>query len=184
MCKNHKDFRIIFNNERSDGECGYDHEITIWTKIPNNIKELAPFNWETKNPKTQIKHLLLHELSHGVIHSHAQEIPGIQEWLDLIKQYIKARKNIDWRTLSLLSYRSDRTYETTWKKAREDFVEMLALRMNWNWSLCKKYLKLLSDDEHKSFRESHWLVTITKEHASKLQNIFDSIIRYYENLSN
>jgi hypothetical protein len=183
LCESHKDFWIIFDNTTSIGRCNEDHTITIWTKMPNWITALSPFNWEAKNPETQKKHLLLHELSHGVIHSHAQEIPWIQEWLNLIKQYIEARKNIDWKTLSLLSYRNN-TYGTTWEKAREDFVEMLALRMDWNWSLCKKYLKLLSDDEHKSFRKTHWLTTITKEDASKLQNIFDSIIHYYENLSN
>ena len=184
LCESHKDFWIIFNNTKSIGRCNEDNTITIWTKMPNGISGLAPFNWESKNPETQIKHLLLHELSHVVIYSHAQEIPEIQEWLDLIKQYIEARKNIDWKTLSLLSYSNNNDYNTSQKKAKEDFVEMLALRMNWNWSLCKKYLTLLSDDEHKSFRENHWLATITKEHASKLQSIFDNIAHYYENLSN
>ena len=183
LCERHNDFWIIFDNTTADGKCGYDHTITIWTKMPNGIKELAPFNREARNPEIQKKHLLLHELSHCTVGSHSQDIPGVQEWLDIIKQYIEARKNIDWKTLSLLSYRND-TYETSWKKAREDFVEMLALRMNWNWDLCKKYLKLLSDEEHRDFRESHWLATITIEHAVKLQNILDSIVRYYENLSN
>jgi uncharacterized protein YbcC (UPF0753/DUF2309 family) len=127
----------------------------------------------------QKKHVLLHELSHGAIHSHKQEIPGIQEWLNIIQRYIDGRKNTDWKTLSMLSYRST-FYKTTREKAREDFVEMLALRMNWNWNLCKKYLNLLSDEEHRNFRENHWLATITKEDASKLQNVFDSIIRFYE----
>lgn len=177
LCESHKDFWIIFDNTKSIGRCN-ENSITIWTKMPSWITALAPFNWKTKNPELQKKHLLLHELSHWVIHSHKQDIPGIQEWLDLIKQYIEARKNIDWRTLSLLSYRNN-IYETTWEKAREDFVEMLALRMNWNWNLCKKYLNLLSDEGHRKLRESYWLATITKEHASKLQNIFDSIVRYY-----
>ena len=184
LCENHKDFWIIFNNTTSIGRCNEDHTITIWTRVPNGISGLAPFNREAKDPEAQKKHLLLHELSHGVIHSHAQEIPWIQEWLNIIQRYIDERKNIDWRTLSLLSFSNDDDYNTSRKKAREDFVEMLALRMNWNWSLCKKYLNLLSDDEHKSFRETNWLATITKEHAAKLQSIFDSIVHYYENLSN
>ena len=148
--------------------------------MPSRSGELAPFNWENRDPEFQKKHLLLHELWHCTVASHSQELPGIQKWLNIIQRYIDERKNIDWRTLSYLSYRND-TYKTTWEKAREDFVEMLALRMNWNWNLCKKYLKLLSDDEHRSFREDHWLTKITKEDAARLQTIFDSIIRYYEN---
>lgn len=184
LCKNHKDFWIIYDDTTAMWSCNADHTITIWTKMPNWIKELAPFNWKSRNNEFQKKHLLLHELSHVAIHSHKQEIPEIKEWLNIIQRYIDERKNIDWKTLSILSYRNDNTYETNWKKAREDFVEMLALRMNWNWNLCKKYLKLLSDEEHQSFRDNHWLATITKEDASKLQNIFDSIIRSYENMSN
>lgn len=178
LCTRHNDFWIIFKDNTSMGRCNEDHTITIWTQIPNWIAELAPFNRKTKDSKFQIKHLLLHELSHCAIHSHKDEIPGINEWLDLIKRYIETNNNIGWRTLSLLSYRSS-IYPTSREKAREDFVEMLALRMNWDWHLCKKYLKLLSDDAYRVFRENHWLVTITKEHASKLQNIFDEIINYY-----
>ena len=43
-----------------------------------------------------------------------------------------------------------------------------------------KYLKLLSSDKYINFRDNNWLATISKEDASKLQNIFDSIINYYE----
>ena len=182
LCKTHRDFWIIFDNTTSMGRCNENHTITIWTQMPNGITALAPFNWKTKSNEIQKKHLLLHELWHCAVHSHSQEIPWINEGLSLIKQYIETRKNIDWKTLSLLSYRNN-TYGTSWEKAREDFVEMLALRMNWNWNLCKKYLNLLSSDNHRSFRDNYWLVTITKEDASKLENIFDSIIRYYENLN-
>jgi hypothetical protein len=183
LCESHKDFWIIFDDTTSIGRWNENNTITIWTKMPNGIAWLAPFNWEARNPEAQKKHLLLHELWHCTVGSHSREIPGINEWLSIIQRYIDERKNIDWRTLSLLSYNND-TYPTSRKKAREDFVEMLALRMNWNWNLCKKYLNLLSDDEHKNFRENCWLATITKEHVAKLQNIFDSIIHYYENLSN
>lgn len=146
LCKNLKDFWIIFNDTTAIWSCNADHTITIWTKMPNWINELAPFNWETRDNNFQKKHLLLHELSHCTVHSHSSDIPGIQEWLDLIKHYIEDRKNVNWRTLSMLSYSNNHYYDTPRKKAREDFVEMLALRMNWNWNLCKKYLKLLSDD--------------------------------------
>lgn len=182
LCENHKNFWFIFDNTTSDGSCNKDYTITIWTKMPSWIAALAPFNWKTRNPELQKKHLLLHELSHWAIHSHKQDIPEIQEWLNIIQRYIDERKNIDWKTLSMLSYRSN-VYKTSRERAREDFVEMLALRMNWNWNLCKKYLNLLSDEWNKNFRENHWLATITKEHASKLQNVFDSIVHYYENLS-
>ena len=178
LCAKHNDFGIIFKDNTSDGSCNADHTITIWTQMPDWITGKAPFNWEANNSNFQKKHLLLHELSHCAVHSHSRDIPEIQEWLNLIKQYIEDRKDIDWRTLSILSYRNN-TYRTTQEKAKEDFVEMLALRMNWNWNLCKKYLKLLSDNEHKGFRESHWLTTITREDASKLQSIFDRIIHYY-----
>ena len=181
LCENHKDFWIIFDNSTSMGRCNEDHTITIWTQMPNGITALAPFNWKAKNPDFQKRHLLLHELSHGVIYSHANEIPGIQEWLDLIQQHIEERKDIDWRTLSVLSYRND-VYRTSKDKSVEDFVEMLALRMDWNWNLCRKYLNLLSNDKYQKFRDRHWLVTISREEANKLQNIFDSIVHFYENL--
>lgn len=184
LCANYKDFWIIFNNAAAYGSCNYDHTITIWTKMPSRSDELAPFNWADRDPEFQKKHLLLHELWHCTVASHSQELPGIQKWLNIIQRYIDERKNIDWKTLSLLSYSNNIDYDTSRKKAREDFVEMLALRMNRNWDLCKKYLKLLSDNEHKSFRENHWLIKITKEDASKLQRIFDSIVHYYENMSN
>ena len=184
LCERNEDFWIIFDNTTAIGRCNENNTITIWTEMPGGIAALAPFNWKAKNSEVQKKHLLLHELWHCVVHSRSQEIPGINKWLDLIKKYIETRKNIDWKTLSLLSYRNDSTYPTSREKAREDFVEMLALRMNWNWDLCKKYLKLLSSDKYIKFRDNNWLATISKEDASKLQNIFDSIIHYYENSNN
>lgn len=184
LCGRYRDFWIIFDNTTSSGRCNENHTITIWTQMPDGVAALAPFNWRAKNSEAQKKHLLLHELCHCTVDSRSKEIPWINEWLDLIKKYIETRKDTDWKTLSLLSYRNNSTYPTTREKAREDFVEILALRMNWNWNLCKRYLKLLSSDEYKSFREKNWLATITKEDASKLQNIFDSIIHFYENLNN
>lgn len=181
LCRRYGSFWIIFDNTTALGRCNEDYTITIWTKIPVGIAALAPFNWDSRNKEFQIKHLLLHELAHCEVNS--QRKPRIQEWLNLIQQYIEARKTIDWRTLSLLSYRST-IYPTSREKAIEDFVEMLALRMNWDWKLCKKYLDLLSDDEHRNFRETHWLATITKEDASKLQNIFDNVVHYCENSNN
>jgi hypothetical protein len=47
--------------------------------------------------------------------------------LDIIEKYID--KDTDDKTLSLLSYKND-TYKTSKDKAKEDFVEMLALAMN------------------------------------------------------
>lgn len=177
LCERYNDFWIIFDNTSPDGSWNADHTITVWTKMPAGISGLAPFNWNARDKEVQKKHILLHELSHCVLPN--RRIPWVQEWLKLIKKYIEDRENINWRTLSILSYSNNRNYDTPQKKAKEDFVEMLALRMNWDWHLCKKYLKLLSEDEYRSFRENHWLVTITKEDASKLQSIFDGIINYY-----
>ena len=180
LCKSHKDFWIIFDDTTSIGRNNENNTITIWTQIPKNPRALAPFNRDTKSKTFQIKHLLLHELSHWVVHSHKDDIPEIERWLSIIKKYINDRKDIDQKTLSLLSYQSN-VYKTTEAKALEDFVEMIALRMNWNWKMSEKYLNLLSKDDHKDFRENYWLATISKEDAQELQRSLDSIISFYQN---
>lgn len=176
--QNDKDFWIIFDNTTSSWKHDKENNaIVVWTKLPKETNWLAPLNWETKDPEYQKKHILLHELAHCTVHSHKDEIPEIQKWLDIVEKYID--KDSDGKTLSLLSYKNDH-YKTNKDKAKEDFVEMLALAMNWKWTNCQKYMELLSDDEHKEFREKNGLATITKDDAEALENACKAVVKFYE----
>ena len=178
LSENYKDFWVIFDDSTSSWKHDNEnHVIIVWTKLPKDMNSLAPFNWEEKDPVYQKRHVLLHELAHCTISSHKDKIPEIQKWLDTIEKYIE--KDHDGKTLSLLSYKND-TYKTNKDKAKEDFVEMLALAMNWKWNACKKYIDLLSDDEHKEFREKNGLATISKKDAETLWKACRAVVKFYE----
>ena len=178
LCKKYENFWIIFD----DTTCEWHHNtdsITVWTKMPKDKDHaaLAPFNRDVKDKRYQTRHVLLHELAHCTVASHADSIPEIKKWLGIIKKYID--KNTEWRTLSALTYNNN-VYKTTEAKAKEDLVEMFALRMNWNGTSCQKYLKLLSSDEDKELREKYGLVTVSKDDADELQKVCDAMAKYYK----
>ena len=178
LSENYKDFWVIFDDSTSSWKHDNEnHVIIVWTKLPKDMNSLAPFNWEEKDPVYQKRHVLLHELAHCTVTSYKNKIPEIQKWLDTIEKYID--KDHDGRTLSLLSYKND-TYKTNKDKAKEDFVEMLALAMNWKWNACKKYMDLLSDDEHKEFREKNGLATISKKDAETLGKACRAVVKFYK----
>lgn len=178
LSENYKDFWVVFDDNVSFWKHDKENNIiVIWAKLPKEMSGLAPFNWDEKDPEYQKRHVLLHELAHCTIISHKDKIPEIQKWLDIIEKYID--KDTDGKTLSLLSYKND-TYKTNKDKAKEDFVEILALAMNWKWTACKKYMELLSDDEHKEFREKNGLATITKDDAEALENACKAVVKFYE----
>lgn len=178
LSRNHKNFWIIFDNTT----CNWHHNkdsITVWTQMPKDGDNaaLAPFNRDIKDKEYQTRHVLLHELAHCTVNWHADKIPEIKKWLDIIKKYID--KDSEWKTLSALTYKND-VYKWNEAKAKEDLVEMFALRMNWNGETCKKYMKLLSSNEDKELRKKYGLVTISKDDADKLQQVCDAMAKIYE----
>ena len=178
LCRKYENFWIIFDNTTSEWHHNKD-SITVWTKMPKdgNNAALAPFNRDIKDKEYQTRHVLLHELAHCTVNWHADQIPEIKKWLDIIKKYID--KNSEWKTLSALTYKND-IYKSNEAKAKEDLVEMFALRMNWNGESCKKYMKLLSSDEDKELRWKYGLVNISKDDAEKLQQVCDTMAKIYE----
>lgn len=178
LCRKYENFWIVFDNTTSEWHHNKD-SITVWTKMPKdgNNAALAPFNRDIKDKEYQTRHVLLHELAHCTVNWHADQIPEIKKWLDIIKKYID--KNSEWKTLSALTYKND-IYKSNEAKAKEDLVEMFALRMNGNGESCKKYMKLLSSDEDKELRWKYGLVNISKDDAEKLQQVCDAMAKIYE----
>jgi len=177
LCEKYEDFWVIFDDTTCNGRHNKD-SITVGTKMPEdkNMWGLAPLNRETKDKEYQVKHVLLHELAHCTV-SHKDKIPEVKEWLDIIKKYIE--KDDSGKTLSLLTYKNKK-YDSSEAKAKEDLVEMFALRMNWDWKKCKEYMELLSSDEKKDFRNKYGLATVSKEDADKLQKVCDAMAKFYE----
>lgn len=178
LCRSHPEFWIIFDDSSCDWRWNENNTITIWTQMPHGSIAYAPFNRVTKDREKQLKHLILHELSHCTLFSHIDDIPWLREWYNIVKHYLEA--NVwEWRTLTLLSHSS--VYNTINTKAMEDYVEMMALAINGNWELFNKYLKLLTDDEYSTFRDNNGLIKISWADANKLKIALKNVRTYYLN---
>ena len=182
LCKD-KNFWIVFDESTSDWRIDSKQNIIkIGTLMPKDGSNgLAPWNWKEKDPEYQKRHVLLHELAHCAVNSNKEKIPEIQKWLNIIKKYINKEKDNDGKTLSAISH-NNKEYKTIDAKATEDFVEILALCMNWNWKACKKYMELLSsdDDNDKKLRGKYGLAKITKDDAQTLENACKAVVKFYE----
>jgi hypothetical protein len=85
--------------------------------VPSDEKQIAPFN-DKKDNHEQIKHVLLHEMSHMIIGKEAEKAKKV---LDISESIY----NKDQKTLTPIAQM--KIYETPNKKAKEDLSEMMAL---------------------------------------------------------
>jgi hypothetical protein len=98
------DLVFIFDKNSSTWEVkGGENKIIIWTQVPSDEKQIAPFN-DKKDNHEQIKHVLLHEMSHMIIGKEAEKAKKVLDISESI--YNKDQKNSN-------SYRSNENIRNT-----------------------------------------------------------------------
>lgn len=169
MRYDHPDLVFIFDKNSSTWEIKMeDNKIVVWTKVSSDERQIAPLN-DKKDNKEQIRHVLLHEMSHMVI---SKEASTAEKVLEISENIYK--KNL--KTLTPLAQM--KIYETPTKKAKEDLSEMLALHATWKLD---KYLGKLTSDkkEDEQYREKFKLAKISNDDAKVIKNTCEKLLTEY-----
>jgi len=163
------DLVFIFDKNSSTWEIkGGENKIIIWTQVPSDEKQIAPFN-DKKDNHEQIKHVLLHEMSHMIIGKEAEKAKKV---LDISESIY----NKDQKTLTPIAQM--KIYETPNKKAKEDLSEMMALYADWKLD---EYLGKLTSDkkENEQYREKFKLAKISNDDAKVIKNTCEKLVSEY-----
>lgn len=163
---NYPGLAFIFDKNLSSWEIkGDENKIIVWTKLPSDEKQIAPLN-DKKDNKEQIKHVLLHEMSHMIIDNNLWKVERV---LDISKNVFE-RKQTTLTPLAQLWI-----YKTPISKAKEDLSEMMALYANWKLD---EYLGKLTSDkkEDEEYREKFKLAKISNDDAKVIKNTCEKLV--------
>jgi len=165
------DLEFVFDENSSVGSVKKEtNRLTVGMKMPSDEKQIAPLNTKKDN-KEQVKHVLLHEMSHIVID---KNLSKAEKALSVSKRIFEKDKT----TLTPLAQLW--IYKTSGDKAKEDLSEMMALYANKNDDLDKYLSKLTSDKkEDEEYRKKFQLAKISKEDASTIKDTCESLISEY-----
>ncbi|HOG15510.1 MAG TPA: hypothetical protein PK674_02880 [Candidatus Absconditabacterales bacterium] len=163
---NYPGLAFIFDKNLSSGEIkGDENKIIVGTKLPSDEKQIAPLN-DKKDNKEQIKHVLLHEMSHMIIDNNLGKVERV---LDISKNVFE-RKQTTLTPLAQLGI-----YKTPISKAKEDLSEMMALYANGKLD---EYLGKLTSDkkEDEEYREKFKLAKISNDDAKVIKNTCEKLV--------